>query len=119
MYQAASLLCGVGIPLSEYKGREVESKNYWKAHNPFCKLNWPGKKLSIPLSKEFCLEKPLSIYIAFSKPCDVIVKIRPRHILFCQYSYGNVSRVQTLRPLFLLSVSNRAGLKSVFYNAYS
>ena len=78
-----------------------------------------GKKSSIPVSKEFCLEQLVSMYIVFSKPADVIIKIRACHVLYCQYYYVNVSRVHVLRSLFLLSVSNRAGLKSVFYNAYS
>jgi len=67
----------------------------------------------------FEIESTFLNHPVFSKPCDVIIKIRVRHILYCQYSYDNISRVQMLRLLFLLPVSNRAGLQSVFYNAYS
>jgi len=101
-----------------YLNTRAEKSNQ-KKNYLILQIKLAEKKSSVPVSKEFCLEQPVNIYIVFSKPADVIIKITACHVLYCQYSYVNVSSVQMLRSLFLLSVSNRAGLKSVFYNAYS
>ena len=86
MHQADGLLCAVGIALFEYKGRNFESKKLLKCIHSILQIKLAGKISPIPFSKEFCLEKLVGIHTVFSKPTDVI-KIRARHVFYCQHSY--------------------------------